>query len=153
VLPVGSKGQLCACLRSQNILAWVATSLFLYDSFRQVNINIFHHSPIISRYRPGDRFPTDGRTTESATEQVHRRIMRNAYRKRTLPFFLYDLSALTHKDRVAQIERFKTAKKDDGYTRAFAEPPQIMTVGDIEKNFTPQAFTEFQARKKGILRG
>jgi len=150
VLPVGSKGQLCECLRNQDILAWVATSLYLWDSFRQANMNIFHYSPIISRYRPGDRLPTDGRSTQ-VTEQVQKRILRNIYRKKTLPFFLYDLSAMTRKDREAQIERFKQANKDDLYTRSFAEPPQIMTVGDIEKGFSPQAFAELQARRKGLM--
>lgn len=152
VIPVKAKNKLVECLQDEDTLAWVATSLYLWDSFRQANINIFHYSPIIFRYRPGDRFPEDGRSTQ-VTEQIQKRILRNIYRKKTLPFFLYDLSAMTRKDRTAQIQRFKDSNKDDLYTRSFSEPPQVMSITDIEKSFTPQAFAEFQARKKGLMRG
>jgi hypothetical protein len=127
ILPKDCGRTLERCLNEKDILAWTATSLFLWDNFRNVNINIFHHTPIFFRYRLGDRFPEDGRSV-STTDWIHKRILRNPFRKKTLPFFIKDLSALNRAERQEQVERFKRSGKDDSYTRPFSRPPCIMSV-------------------------
>lgn len=141
---------LAKCLENNKILAWLGTSLYSWDQFNKININIFHHSPIFSRYRPGDRFPEDGQSV-AVTEPVHKRIQRNMYRKKTLPFFIHDLSVMIEEERRKYIEKIRNSGKSDNYTRAFEEVPQIMDLGDIEKNYSVMDFTTFQARKRGLL--
>jgi len=146
LLPKDCGETLERCLNEKDILAWTATSLFLWDNSDTVNINIFHHSPIFFRYRAGDRFPEDGRSTQ-VTEPIQKRILRNAYRKKTLPFYIRDLSAMREDERKEQVERFKRSGKDDAYTRPFSSAPCIMKIGDIERNWEPVDFFIFQQKR------
>lgn len=146
ILPVSCSEKLKECLNEPDILAWTATSLFAWGSINTININIFHHSPILFRYRVGDRFTEDGRSVQ-VTDPIHRRILRNPYRKKTLPFYIRDLSAFTAEDREEQIRRFKQSGKDDAYTRPFGQEPTIMRLEDIEKKWKPVDFFMYQYKR------
>jgi len=64
MLGVGWEDNLASCLSDKDTLAWLALSLYIWEDLEdtepQVNLEMFHLSPIIFRYIKGDRFPTDG---------------------------------------------------------------------------------------------
>lgn len=143
-------------LLGTDYLAFNATSLYIWGKDAAgrdlVNLNQFHYSPIISRYRPGDRFPEDGRSLQT-TEAVHRLITRNSFRAKTLPFYLLDYGATTQEEREAMVKRMNAAGKDDLYTRSFLAPPVLVPVTDIlTSGIHPIEFAEMQARKKGLMK-
>lgn len=147
ILPLSCGDKLEECLNDPDTLAWTATSLFTWGDINHVNINIFHHSPIFCRYRGGDRFTEDGRSVQ-VTDPVHKRILRNPLRKKTLPFYIRDLSAMTEDDRRAQVKRFRESGKDDAYTRPFSLPPRIMKLEEIENNWNPVDFFMYQRQMR-----
>jgi len=157
MLGIGWSSQLLKCLEDRDTLAWLAVSLYVWQDLEGeepiVNLNQMHYSPIFFRYIKGDRFPTDGRSVQ-VTTQIQKRILRNKYRKRTLPFYLYDYgvtnyTALQVKEMVG---RMNAAGKDDRYTKAFTDIPTLMELSYIlRENIPPIEMIKTQLRKKGML--
>ena len=157
MLGIGWKTRLKKCLEDKDTLAWLAVSLYIwYDRAEEspaVNINQMHYSPIFFRYVKGDRFPEDGRSTQ-VTDRIQKRILRNKYRKRTLPFYLYDFGVTNYSqmDREAMVKRMNEAGKDDGYTRAFVDEPVLVDLDKIIREDTPPLdMITYQLRRKGLL--
>lgn len=157
MLGIGWKTRLKKCLEDKDTLAWLAVSLYIwYDRENEspaVNINQLHYSPIFFRWVLGDRFPEDGRSTQ-VTSRIQQRILRNKYRKRTLPFYLYDFGVTnyTQQEREDMVKRMNEAGKDDGYTRAFVDEPVLVDLDKIIREDTPPLdMITYQLRRKGLL--
>lgn len=150
------KTELVTHLRIKNMLAFNLVSLFVWGQDAQgsdvVNLNQFHMSPIISRYKRGHRWPTDGRSI-CVTKEVQEKILRNPRRTKTLPFFLLDYGASSQKEREAMAAKQKAAGKDDRFTKAWTEEPLLVRLIDIlVSGKHPLEVAEEQMRRKGILR-
>lgn len=158
IMGIGWRGKIKACLEDKDTLAWLGVCLYIWsdmpDTEPMVNLNQFHYSPIFFRYIKGDRFPTDGRSVH-VTTHIQKRILRNKYRKRTLPFFIYDygVTNYTALQRKEMVERMNKAGKDDMYTQSFVDTPQLMELSYIIKeDIPPIEVAKMQMKNKGLLR-
>src|SRR5262245_27787473 len=67
--PLSITTELPTALESPDIDLWYCRSLFLWNEPHLYNPARYHHTPLLSRYRHGDRFPLNRMI--SATETLH----------------------------------------------------------------------------------
>src|SRR5262245_1370990 len=112
--------ELPRALATPDVDLWYCRSLFMWDEPHLYNPSRYHHTPLISRYRPGDRFPLNRMI--SAPVSVHDDAL---IQRRTdcLGTPLLDYGSFTQPERDELYKTFAAAGKIDDYTAALLRPP------------------------------
>lgn len=145
LLGPGWEEHLRPCLDSEDVDAWIATSLFIWDSDQQdVNMRQRHQSPLFGRHQPG------WRRNPALTNQVARQIEDPAKAThRHLPFFLLDYGTTSLAERERVYKACCNAGKIDQYVNRFVEMPVLQPLQLVLEAYTPEEFHHMQVQLYG----
>lgn len=129
--PNSITSELPLALADPDVDLWYCRSVFFWDSPSQYNLNRYHHTPLLSRYNPGDRFPTNRMI--SAPEKMHdQAIVRGRIANLKTP--LLDYGSFNIQWREELYRSFEAAGKVDDYTGSLLRDPGD-ALRDYRKDF------------------
>jgi len=151
ILGPGWKSSLrhCLLMSENDVWAWEALSLFLWDEREeQANVRIEHCSPLFGRYRRGWRHPVDMEI--QVVREVQERIAQVPRVRKMLPFYVFDIGAKTEEARQRIYHAYAEAGRVDNYVRKFIEAPVLMPVCEIVSTYKPREFRKVMAEVRRI---
>lgn len=129
--PNGITKELPEALSNPDVDLWYCRSVFFWDFPGSYNLNRYHHTPLLSRYNPGDRWPTNRMI--SAPERIHdAAIVRGRIGNIKTP--LLDYGSFTPLWREELYRSFEAAGKVDDYTGSLLRDPGD-ALRDYRKDF------------------